>query len=231
MLLFDFLGKTHKLAEEKDIESIRIGGRNRLRESSFCFDGSVPTTKNWAQSTVNDVYDQAWTTEGLHYKTHQNNNALNSSYGIYFAIEDLGLVAGETIAISVDIKGSFGDRNNGLCVMHPTNDNPNFYARVFTGGPHPASYDTWTRIERIFTIPYDIKSTSDGKHNLWIFFGGGTDGRDADVWIKNVQIEKGSYATDYKPAVEDILSRIEALESATVGGGVKFYPHLRLGVL
>ncbi|WP_290154597.1 hypothetical protein, partial [uncultured Dubosiella sp.] len=68
MILFDFLGKSHEMAEKKDLDGIRIGGRNRLRESSFCFD-SAPSTRNWDVMNLNSVNFREFTKSGLHYKT------------------------------------------------------------------------------------------------------------------------------------------------------------------
>ena len=57
---------------------------------------------------------------------------------------------------------------------------------------------------------------------------GGCFGRVADVWIRDVQLEKGNMCTDYVPAYQDILRRIQLLESATLGGG-KILPSFKIG--
>lgn len=227
MILFDFLGKSHEIAEKKDLDGIRVGGRNRLRESSLCFD-SAPSTRNWDVMNLNSVNFREFTKSGLHYKTLVSNGAQNSSSGIRFTIEDLGFEVGDDIAISCDLKGSFGLTNSGFSIMHATPQDANFYTKIYYGAPHPEAYPKWTRVSRIFKIPDNIRETS-GKHELYIFFGGGHGGQDADVWVRNVQIEKGTVCTDYAPAPEDALARIQALEAA-LGGGVNFYRPLRLGV-
>lgn len=231
MLLFDIFGKTHKLAEQKDLESIKVGGRNLLFESSFRTDIS-PANTNWGIITVNDIAYREWTKDGFHYKTIETSQASNSSCAIQFNINAMGLNPGDEITISCDIKGSFGNSNSGLCFMHSSLTSSAFYAKVYPGDPHPNFYEDWTRVSRTFTIPNEIGETASGAKYLYLLFGGGCFGRTADVWVRDVQLEKGNMCTDYAPAYQDILRRIQLLESAILGGGVKFYHHhLRLGVL
>lgn len=76
-----------------------------------------------------------------------SNGAQNSSSGIRFTIEDLGFEVGDDIAISCELKGSFGSTNSGFSIMHATPQSANFYAKIYYGAPAPE--DALARIQAL----------------------------------------------------------------------------------
>lgn len=178
---------------------------NPLIGSSFLY-SALPNNVNFSVVSVNNIASTVFTIEGLHYKATASNGAANSSRGVKVNSSVLDLKVGDTIALSCDIKGSFGTINNGLCVMHATTTNDAFYAVVSNGGStiHPTSITDWTRKSRTYTIPSNIKIESDGSFYLYFFFGGGT-GSEVDVYVRNVQIEKGNVATPWTPNPDDLI--------------------------
>ena len=179
---------------------------NPLIGSSFLY-SALPNNVNFSMATVNNISATVFTTEGLHYKTTASNGAPNSSRGVKINSSVLNLKVGDKIALSCDIKGTFGTSNNGLCVMHATTSNDAFYA-VVNGSTtkHPTLIADWTRKSRTYTIPSNIKIEDDGSFYLYFFFGGGT-GSEVDVYVRNIQIEKGEIATPWAPNPEDLEGR------------------------
>ncbi len=208
LVTFDGLSSS---AKSSIIDSVQVGGRNLLRASTLQYT-SLPSTANFITYIVNNLSSHVLTVDGMHYKANADNGAFNSSWGIRINIDDFGLSIGDMIAISYDCKGKFGSNNNGLVVMHATDNNSDFYAAVrrINGAPHPTEgYSNWKRI----TGTYNIESSLGSTKYLYIFFGGGT-GSEVDVYVRNVKIEKGNKATDWSPASEDVDSSISAVDTA-----------------
>lgn len=178
---------------------------NALIGSSFLYN-SLPNNVNFSMVTVNNVSATAFTTNGLHYKATASNGAPNSSRGVKINSSVLDLKVGDTVTFSCDVKGTFGTKNNGLCLMHATTTDNNSWAAVHNGLKYSTSIPDWTRKSKTHIIPSNIKIESDGSFYLYFYFGGGT-GSEVDVYVRNIQLEKGSAASPWAPHPKDLEGR------------------------
>lgn len=178
---------------------------NALIGSSFLYN-SLPSNVNFSMVTVNNVSATAFTTNGLHYKATASNGAPNSSRGVKINSSVLDLKVGDTVTFSCDVKGTFGTKNNGLCFMHATTTDNNSWAAVHNGLKYSTSIPDWTRKSKTYIIPSNIKIESDGSFYLYFYFGGGT-GSEVDVYVRNIQLEKGSAASPWAPHPKDLEGR------------------------
>lgn len=178
---------------------------NALIGSSFLYN-SLPNNVNFSMVTVNNVSATAFTTNGLHYKATASNGAPNSSRGVKINSSVLDLKVGDTVTFSCDVKGTFGTKNNGLCLMHATTSDNNSWAAVHNGLKYSTSIPDWTRKSTTHIIPSNIKIESDGSFYLYFYFGGGT-GSEIDVYVRNIQLEKGSAASPWAPHPKDLEGR------------------------
>lgn len=178
---------------------------NALIGSSFLYN-SLPNNVNFSMVTVNNVSATAFTTNGLHYKATASNGATNSSRGVKINSSVLDLKVGDTVTFSCDVKGTFGTKNNGLCIMHATTTDNNSWAAVHNGLKYSTSIPDWTRKSKTYIIPSNIKIESDGSFYLYFYFGGGT-GSEVDVYVRNIQLEKGSAASPWAPHPKDLEGR------------------------
>lgn len=178
---------------------------NALIGSSFLYN-SLPNNVNFSMVTVNNVSATAFTTNGLHYKATASNGAPNSSRGVKINSSVLDLKVGDTVTFSCDVKGTFGTKNNGLCLMHATTTDNNSWAAVHNGLKYSTSIPDWTRKSTTHIIPSNIKIESDGSFYLYFYFGGGT-GSEVDVYVRNIQLEKGSTASPWAPHPKDLEGR------------------------
>ena len=178
---------------------------NALIGSSFLYN-SLPNNVNFSMATVNNVSATAFTTNGLHYKATASNGAPNSSRGVKINSSVLDLKVGDTVTFSCDVKGTFGTKNNGLCLMHATTTDNNSWAAVHNGLKYSTSIPDWTRKSKTYIIPSNIKIESDGSFYLYFYFGGGT-GSEVDVYVRNIQLEKGSAASPWAPHPKDLEGR------------------------
>lgn len=178
---------------------------NALIGSSFLYN-SLPNNVNFSMVTVNNVSATAFTTNGLHYKATASNGATNSSRGVKINSSVLDLKVGDTVTFSCDVKGTFGTKNNGLCLMHATTTDNNSWAAVHNGLKYSTSIPDWTRKSKTYIIPSNIKIESDGSFYLYFYFGGGT-GSEVDVYVRNIQLEKGSAASPWAPHPKDLEGR------------------------
>ena len=178
---------------------------NALIGSSFLYN-SLPNNVNFSMVTVNNVSATTFTTNGLHYKATASNGATNSSRGVKINSSVLDLKVGDTVTFSCDVKGTFGTKNNGLCLMHATTTDNNSWAAVHNGLKYSTSIPNWTRKSTTHIIPSNIKIESDGSFYLYFYFGGGT-GSEVDVYVRNIQLEKGSAASPWTPHPKDLEGR------------------------
>lgn len=182
---------------------------NLVKQSTLTGTAYGSSKRNWNLVTANSVKKIECTTEGLHYVVPSTSTVWMSSGGIYLNLDDIGITKGDTITISADVKGTYGSNNAGLAVWHGTSTSTKYWAYADSlGGALPIDIPDWTRISGTYTIPSTFGASTMGdeiKNFLYIFFGGGRgQTSDLDGWVRNVQIEKGSIATDYQKNDDDL---------------------------
>lgn len=210
----DFLSKPKVAYSASIIDLARVSSksvtnpftrRNLAKQSTLQAPNFSAALANYVWACINSASYVGVTEEGLNYTTPADSGCINNSWGISINSAALGLKVGDTLAFSCDIKGTFGSSNNGLEVTHATTDNNAFYAAIVHGPSHPISISDWTRVSIVYTIPSNIRISTDGSFYLYWFWGGGF-GSAANVYVRNLKIEKGTEATDWIPAPEDALS-------------------------
>lgn len=196
--------------------------KNLLKRSSFLFD-SDPYNSNWSWASYGSLYSWEFTRGGYHYicpNLSDSGHSSHSSWGINVHLALMGIVPGDTITISYDIKGEPSWANNGLEITHPTSSNSAFNAASYdclTGGSFTSLEDTpgeihtlispdkFTRVSGSWTVDSDF---ADSSYLIYIFFGGGGQNADStrpDMYVRNVKIEKGSVATPWVPHETDYI--------------------------
>lgn len=181
---------------------------NLIRQSTLSDTAYNSTTKNWTPVTANTVSKYEFTSEGMHYIVPSTSTVWMSSAGIYVDLDDLGISKGDTIAISAEVKGTYGSTNAGLAIWHGTGTSTNYWAYNDTiTGSYPVEISDWTRVGGIYTIPDTFGKSVIGSKTgnfLYIFFGGGKgQTKDLSGWVRNVKLERGISVTDFTLAPSD----------------------------
>lgn len=164
-------------------------------------DGDQENKANWRRGFINNSTHIGYTNDGFHFTT--NEQGLKDSNGISFNIsrDKSGLHVGDTVTFSVDIKGTIGTGNPQMQYWGSTKtDSSDWATRVFGDSLKTVKKDSYTRYS-VTVILGDLYSS---KSNDLFCVGGGFD---ADLYIKNIKLEKCSTATPWAPHPEDLEGR------------------------
>ena len=206
---------TRVSSTETNLANLEIGGRNLLTNSKLLTD---PKGKcNWVQSVINDCSFNGYSDQGLHFTT--NNNGVANSNGISFVIQrtKLGLKTGDTITFSADVKGTIGTGDPLMQYWSSKKTDGTFYSRrEFGDSLKSVKSDGYTRYSVTVILEDLYKEVTDSDY---LCIGGGFN---ADLYIKNIKLEKGSKATDWTPAPEDVDQKITAAETIASQTADKF---------
>ena len=190
------------------IASVQIGGRNYIRNGQFK-NGS----KNWIEYQsvnfdLNFNYQHSKNPDnrnrpGLHFY-HESQDVANF-FGIQqsFAFEG---VRGEKVSVSLLVSKDGGDSNSGLRVALHYIKNKNIIGQEWQSIPSPQITSKYKRFTFTFTLSDDVENL-----NLMLY---GEKGKTINLYVTDVQLERGSVATDYKEAPEDTENQISAVESS-----------------
>ena len=184
------------------LDSLMVGGRNLFKHSSLVGEQLVCDGINGCNSIDTMKYEDS----GYHLATP---NAGNSNNGIQFKFNDistLGLKKGDTITFSIDVKGT-SDGNNPFLKIWLPKDNPDaWWVGTSSDGVEFVPTKEFKRASVTFTIPssYELPYILFGIHgNI-----------QSDLYIRNAKLEKGTIATDWTPAPEDLETRVSDAETA-----------------
>ena len=187
------------------------GGRNYIRNGQFK-NGS----KNWIEYQsvdfgLNFNYQHSQNPNnrnrpGLHFY-HESQNVANF-FGIQqsFAFEG---VRGEKVSVSLLVSKDGGDSNSGLKVALHYIKNKNIIGQEWQGIPSAQITSKYKRFTFTFTLSDDVDQL-----NLMLF---GEKGKTINLYVTDVQLERGSVATDYKEAPEDTDEAIRSVQSQLAG--------------
>ena len=189
------------------IASVRVGGRNYIRNGQFK-NGS----KNWLE------YQSVDFGLNFNYQHSQNPNNRNRPGAHFFhgsqnIANFFGLqqtfafdgVRGEKVSVSLLISKDGGDINSGLRVALHYIKNENIIGQEWQNIPSPQITSKYKRFTFTFTLSDDVENL-----NLMLF---GEKEKTINLYVTDVQLERGSVATDYKEAPEDTDGQISAVES------------------
>lgn len=184
------------------LDSLMVGGRNLFKHSSLVGEQLVCDDISGCNSIDTMKYEDS----GYHLVTP---NAGNSNNGIQFKFNDistLGLKKGDTITFSIDVKGTSDGNNPFLKIWLPKEKIEVWWDGTSSDGVEFVPTKEFKRASVTFTIPssYELPYILFGIHgNI-----------QSDLYIRNAKLEKGTVATDWTPAPEDLETRVSAAETA-----------------
>ncbi|MHC3670385.1 phage tail spike protein [Streptococcus suis] len=182
--------------------SMRVGGRNYLRNSSFVDGVSYWQNNSGAEQFSWRSVPEFATQLGRKGCIHLYSNGLPlDSLGIFQVIQDMQLSEQEKITLSFDVVGREGN-DSGLMVII---NNHLFDVRQIIPVSSIRTYSQFTKtsLERkalTFTIPKACDAI-----NVIIIFHGGITG---DVVLTDLMLERGLVATSHQESPSDIADRI-----------------------
>ncbi|VOW79661.1 PblB [Streptococcus pneumoniae] len=193
------------------IASVQVGGRNYIRNGQFK-NGS----KNWLEYQsvnfgLNFNYQHSQNPNnrnrpGAHF-FHDSQN-ISNFFGLQqtFAFEG---VRGEKVSVSLLVSKDGSDSYSGLKVALHYIKNKNIIGQEWQNIPSPQITSKYKRFTFTFTLSDDVENL-----NLMLF---GEKGKTINLYVTDVQLERGSVATDYKEAPEDTDEAIRSVQSQLTG--------------
>ena len=194
-----------------EIAKAAKGGRNYIRNGQFK-NGS----KNWIeyQSVNFGLYFNYQHSKdpnnrnrpGAHF-FHDSQN-ISNFFGLQqtFAFEG---IRGEKVSVSLLVSKDGGDSYSGLRVALHYIKNKNIIGQEWQGIPSEQITSKYKRFTFTFTLSDDVD-----KMNLMLF---GEKGKTINLYVTDIQLERGSVATDYKEASEDTDEAIRTVQSQLAG--------------
>lgn len=212
----DISNKVARMAMTNELFQVEVskaakGGRNYVRNGQFK-NGS----KNWLE------YQSVDFGLNFNYQHSQNPNNRNRP-GLHFYHESQGVanffgirqsfafegVRGEKVSVSLLVSKDGGDSNSGLRVALHYFKNKNIVGQDWQSIPSPQITSKYKRFTFTFTLADDVE-----KLDLMLY---GEKGKTIDLYVTDVQLERGSVATDYKEAPEDTDEAIRSVQTQLNG--------------
>ena len=194
-----------------EVSKASKGGRNYIRNGQFK-NGS----KNWLEYQsvnfgLNFNYQHSQNPNnrnrpGLHFY-HESQDVANF-FGIQQSFAFDG-VRGEKVSVSLLVSKDGGDTNSGLRVALHYFKNKNIIGQEWQSIPSPQITSKYKRFTFTFTLSDDVENL-----NLMLF---GEKGKTINLYVTDVQLERGSVATDYKEAPEDTDEAIRSVQTQLAG--------------
>ncbi|VSF94663.1 PblB [Streptococcus pneumoniae] len=194
-----------------EVGKVAKGGRNYIRNGQFK-NGS----KNWLEYQsvnfgLNFNYQHSQNPNnrnrpGAHF-FHDSQN-ISNFFGLQqtFAFEG---VRGEKVSVSLLVSKDGSDSYSGLKVALHYIKNKNIIGQEWQNIPSPQITSKYKRFTFTFTLSDDVENL-----NLMLF---GEKGKTINLYVTDVQLERGSVATDYKEAPEDTDEAIRSVQSQLTG--------------
>ena len=194
-----------------EVSKAAKGGRNYIRNGQFK-NGS----KNWIEYQsvnfgLNFNYQHSKNPDnrnrpGLHFY-HESQDVANF-FGIQQSFAFDG-VRGEKVSVSLLVSKDGGDVNSGLRVALHYIKNKGIIGQEWQSIPSPQITSKYKRFTFTFTLSDDVDNL-----NLMLY---GEKGKTINLYVTDVQLERGSVATDYKEAPEDTEEAIRTVQSQLAG--------------
>lgn len=194
-----------------EVSKAAKGGRNYIRNGQFK-NGS----KNWLEHQsvdfgLNFNYQHSKNPDnrnrpGLHFY-HESQDVANF-FGIQQSFAFDG-VRGEKVSVSLLVSKDSGDVNSGLRVALYYIKNKGIIGQEWQSIPSPQITSKYKRFTFTFTLSDDVDNL-----NLMLY---GEKGKTINLYVTDVQLERGSVATDYKEALEDTDEAIRTVQSQLAG--------------
>lgn len=192
--------------EQTDIDTavsgIEIGGRNLLLKTSVT-DYGLGTLNSYANGVAS--VDNSRTYNGKPTILVKPSSSSTSSGALNYYGGTASLVKGETYTYSCMIYSSVADTFTTQSLGHfQTVNGSELHNRTvkYEGDQIPAN--TWTKVKIIFTPTVDCYFRS-----FFIYFASTSQ----TINVTNIKLEKGTKATDWTPAPEDVDASITAVDN------------------
>ena len=143
---------------------------------------------------------------GAHF-FHDSQNVANF-FGLQQAFAFEG-IRGEKVSVSLLVSKDGGDSYSGLRVALHYIKNKNIIGQEWQGIPSEQITSKYKRFTFTFTLSDDVDQM-----NLMLF---GEKGKTINLYVTDIQLERGSVATDYKEASEDTDEAIRTVQSQLAG--------------
>ena len=189
------------------IDSLNVGGRNLLYKTK---DIDV-NNKNWYQKGSNTYYENRYGKKAIHswgdWSSYASNQTIhleaNTDYVISACLMSYQTGNGSGIQFGVYAKN--------------TADNQAFTIGVLQNTKGNLSNKEWKRFSTVYhnTNAKDITDFRIEASGDWSTVSG-------NVWIAEIKLEKGTIATDWSPAPEDIDNKIEVLSGKITANSNEF---------
>lgn len=187
------------------MDSVQVGGRNLLKCSALT--NGEPPRKNWIQAYHNSMSSLTYTSEGLHFTTDENGTPNSNGPGFVFSRDLLGLKTGDTVTFSADVKGTLGTGNPNIGYWASSPTSQNSWARaVCSPRLSGISATGYTR----FSLTITLQDLYEEQHDDQFAVHGAFN---ADLYVKNIKLERGNTATDWTPAPEDVDEAISGIHT------------------
>ena len=191
-----------------EIAKAAKGGRNYIRNGQFK-NGS----KNWLEFQsvnfgLNFNYQHSLANRnrpGLHFYHDSQDVAYYFGIQQSFAFDG---VRGEKVSVSFLVSKDGGANSNLKIGLHYIK-NKNIAGQEWQSIPSSQITSKYKRFTFTFTLSDDVENL-----NLMLY---GEKGKTIDLYVTDVQLERGSVATDYKEAPEDTEEAIRTVQSQLAG--------------
>ena len=185
------------------------GGRNYIRNGQFK-NGS----KNWLEYQsvnfgLNFNYQHSLANRnrpGLHFYHDSQDVAYYFGIQQSFAFDG---VRGEKVSVSLLVSKDGSDSGSGLRVALHYIKNKNIIGQEWQSIPSPQITSKYKRFTFTFTLSDDVENL-----NLMLY---GEKGKSINLYVTDVQFERGSVATDYKEASEDTEEAVRTVQTQLAG--------------
>ena len=191
-----------------EVAKVAKGGRNYIRNGQFK-NGS----KNWFEFQsvnfgLNFNYQHSLANRnrpGLHF--YHDSQDVAYFFGIQQSFAFDG-VRGEKVSVSLLVSKDGGANSNLKIGLHYIK-NKNIIGQEWQNIPSPQITSKYKRFTFTFTLSDDVENL-----NLMLY---GEKGKTINLYVTDVQLERGSVATDYKEAPEDTDEAIRTVQSQLAG--------------
>ena len=192
-----------------EVAKVAKGGRNYIRNGQFK-NGS----KNWLEYQsvdfgLNFNYQHSLGNRnrpGVHFFHDSQNIAHFFGLQQSFAFDG---IRGEKVSVSLLVSKDGGDSNSGLRVALHYIKNKNIIGQEWQSIPSPQITSKYKRFTFTFTLSDDVENL-----NLMLF---GEKEKTINLYVTDVQLERGSVATDYKESPEDTEEAVRTIQSQLAG--------------
>ena len=179
-------------------------GKNLLIKSSLTEPWDGVAGNNFTRTAINNyIQISLYGTDGLHFKTGTAGNAGGNGVGFKINLEQFGIKIGDVVTFSASIKGTVtGSTSTGWKYYHSVPSSNTYYAAsVNFYNIQNFSSTSWQRVSGSFTVA----DTGQGSNKGYAYIIPSI-GFNAELYVKDIQLEFGSVANPYEDNNKVVLA-------------------------